>query len=35
MSDNKFSISMDRSGIERSGLIVSSTVGLNGLYITI
>jgi hypothetical protein len=26
---------MDRSGIERSGLIVSSTVGLKGLYITI
>jgi hypothetical protein len=26
---------MDKSGIERSGLIVSSTVGLNGLYITI
>ena len=33
MSDNKFSISMDRSGIERSGLIVSSMVGLKGLYI--
>ena len=33
MSDNKFSISMDKSGVERRGLIVSSTVGLKGLYI--
>ncbi len=34
MSDNKFSISMDKSGVERSGGIVSSIVGLKGLYIT-
>ena len=33
MSDNKFSISMDKSGVERSGWIVSSMVGLKGLYI--
>ena len=33
MSDSKFSISMDRSGVERSGWIVSSIVGLKGLYI--
>ncbi len=33
MSDNKFSISMDKSGVERSGWIVSSVVGLKGLYI--
>ncbi len=33
MSDNKFSISMDKSGVERSGWIVSSIVGLKGLYI--
>ena len=33
MSDNKFSISMDKSGAERSGGIVSSIVGLKGLYI--
>ena len=33
MSDSKFSISMDKSGVERSGCIVSSMVGLKGLYI--
>ena len=33
MSDSKFSISMDKSGVERSGWIVSSIVGLKGLYI--
>ena len=33
MSDNKFSISKDKSGVERSGWIVSSMVGLKGLYI--
>ncbi len=33
MSDNKFSISKDNSGVERSGWIVSSIVGLKGLYI--
>jgi len=33
MSFSKFSISMDRSGVERSGWIVSSIVGLKGLYI--
>ncbi len=33
MSDSRFSISMDRSGVERSGWIVSSIVGLKGLYI--
>ncbi len=33
MSDNKFSISMDKPGVERSGWIVSSIVGLKGLYI--
>ncbi len=33
MSDNKFSISNDKSGVERSGGIVSSIVGLKGLYI--
>ena len=33
MSDSKFSISMDKSGVERSGWIVSSSVGLKGLYI--
>ena len=34
MSDNKFSISKDKSGVERSGWMVSSMVGLKGLYIT-
>ncbi len=33
MSDNKFSISKDKSRVERSGGIVSSMVGLKGLYI--
>ncbi len=28
ISDSKFSISIDRSGVDRSGLIVSSIVGL-------
>ena len=31
MSDNKFSISKDKSGVERSDWIVSSMVGLKGL----
>ncbi len=33
MSDNKLSISIDKSGVDRSGLMVSSMVGLYGLYI--
>ena len=32
ISDNKFSISVDKSGVDRSGLIVSSMVGLYELY---
>ena len=31
MSDSKFSISIDKSGVERSGWNVSSIVGLKGL----
>ncbi len=33
-ADNKLSISIDKSGVDRSGLIVSSTVTLYGLYRT-
>ncbi len=34
ISDIKFSISIDKSGVDRSGLIVSSMVGRYGLYRT-
>ncbi len=35
ISDIKLSISVDKSGVDKSGFIVSSMVGLKGLYMII